>query len=205
MYAGSLGLAMCHCLISVRLPGFILNKGKFEASSGVVISGNQYLADIYVVLGFQDMVYWSDWGAEAIFRANKFNGNNVSSIAGDLYSPMDLQVHHPYRQPKAVNRCNSNIEQCSHLCLPAPFNGDGSAKYTCACPGGRELMNDGHNCEPEGDSCVFFGGSILGIIKPMSCGRYFCTCWVSHHIWHLSKQHNCSNTCQIYIKLFTCS
>ena len=112
--------------------------------------------DIHVVLGFQDTVYWSDWLTKSIFKANKFNGNNVSSVAVDLVSPMDLQIYHPYRQPNAVNRCIRTSRRCSHLCLLAPYHGDESFMYTCTCPSGRKLLHDGHTCVPEGKSWSFW-------------------------------------------------
>ena len=140
---------------------------------------NSWLISICCI-AFQDMVYWSDWDTESIFKANKFNGNNVSSVAVDLFSPMDLHIHHPYRQPNAVNRCNSTSSgQCSHLCLPAPFNDNGSPKYTCACPGDRKLMDDGHTCEPEGESCGYWLVPGWGL-RSMAFARYFVP--VQYHV-----------------------
>ena len=51
---------------------------------------------------FQDYMYWTDWEKEAIYKANKFNGNEKSVIGDNLFSPMDVQVYHRQRQPKSM-------------------------------------------------------------------------------------------------------
>lgn len=60
--------------------------------------------------------------------------------------PMVVHVYHSYRQPEGINRCLPLNGRCSHLCLPAPRINDRSATYSCACPDGFLLQEDGLTC-----------------------------------------------------------
>lgn len=97
---------------------------------------------------FEDYVYWSDWDTQAIFRANKFKGSNVSAITDSrmLQNPMVVHVYHPYKQPVGVNHCQEAYDKCSHLCLPSPQINEASLRFTCACPDGLYLSKDGYKC-----------------------------------------------------------
>ncbi|UYV67342.1 SMARCA4 [Cordylochernes scorpioides] len=94
----------------------------------------------------QDWVYWSDWESESIHRANKFTGSNHSIMVRSAFSPMDLHIIHPYKQPKGENYCHPNNGRCSHLCLPSPFITPRSARYSCVCPNGMDLGPDQRTC-----------------------------------------------------------
>lgn len=95
---------------------------------------------------FEDWLYWTDWESEVINKVNKFNGQNLTHIANGVFSPMDVHVYHSYKQPQGVNHCEPANGMCSHFCLPAPILSIHSARYTCACPNGMELQEDGRNC-----------------------------------------------------------
>ncbi|KAL1426766.1 hypothetical protein MTO96_017995 [Rhipicephalus appendiculatus] len=84
--------------------------------------------------------------SEVINKVNKFNGQNLTHIANGVFSPMDVHVYHSYKQPQGVNHCEQANGMCSHFCLPAPILSIHSARYTCACPNGMELQEDGRNC-----------------------------------------------------------
>lgn len=46
-----------------------------------------------------DTLYWTDWQTRSIHACNKRTGEKRREILGALYSPMDIQVLSPERQP----------------------------------------------------------------------------------------------------------
>ena len=52
---------------------------------------------------FDDALYWTDWHTHAIYSCNKTTGEDHKVVVSSLYSPMDLHVYHPNRQPKGDN------------------------------------------------------------------------------------------------------
>jgi len=113
----------------------------------IVLTSRQFIRHPFSITVFEDFVYWTDWETESIHKANKFNGEGVESVAVQLYSPMDIQVYHPMRQPIAPSACGQSGSNCSHLCLPAPYFNSRSVPYACACPNGIKLKADGHTCD----------------------------------------------------------
>ena len=102
---------------------------------------------------FQNYMYWTDWEHEngSIKKANKFTGEERTVLQGNLYSPMDIHVHHRQRQPVGTNPCRPKTEfgGCSHICLLAPKYRypDGSS---CHCPPGVNLLYDQRTCNTTG-------------------------------------------------------
>ncbi|XP_059621431.1 very low-density lipoprotein receptor-like isoform X4 [Phlebotomus argentipes] len=114
----------------------------------VVLYSADSLRHPFSITTFEDHVYWTDWDKEAVFKANKFTGQDVEPITAlhMLQHPMTIHVYHPYRQPDGVNYCQAVNGHCSHLCLPAPKLNDRSSRISCACPTGLKLMDDGLMC-----------------------------------------------------------
>jgi sugar lactone lactonase YvrE len=106
----------------------------------IVLYSNNYLKHPFAITVFEDWVFWTDWETEGIHKANKFHGGNLTDVAQNLYSPMDLHVFHKYKQPLSTNHCQD--AGCSHICLKTPHLSDSSASFTCACPDGMELKED---------------------------------------------------------------
>lgn len=46
-----------------------------------------------------DTLYWTDWQTRSIHACNKRSGDKRQELLGALYSPMDIQVLSPERQP----------------------------------------------------------------------------------------------------------
>jgi len=117
----------------------------------VVLRSTEHLNHPFSISVFEDFLYWTDWDQQAIFKANKFNGSDVTRITAQhmLHNPMVVHVYHPYRQPDGVNHCAAVNGHCSHLCLPAPQINERSPKISCACPDGLTLMKDGLMCTDE--------------------------------------------------------
>nr|CAA03855.1 lipophorin receptor [Locusta migratoria] len=114
----------------------------------VILYSPEHLQHPFSVTTFEDWVYWTDWDKQAVYKANKFNGKDVSAITAThmLQNPMVIHVYHPYRQPDGENHCQAVNGHCSHLCLPAAQINAHSPKISCACPDGLQLMQDGLMC-----------------------------------------------------------
>nr|XP_034830019.1 very low-density lipoprotein receptor-like [Maniola hyperantus] len=117
---------------------------------------------------FEDWVYWVDWDSNAVYRANKFNGNKVHAVTQTLRDIHGLQVYHPYRQPEGVNHC-VNVH-CSHWCLPAPQVGPNSPKVSCSCPNGLQLMPDNQTCAEDGGKTYKENLDISSSADDVDCG-----------------------------------
>ncbi|KAM6074172.1 low-density lipoprotein receptor-related protein 5 isoform 4-T4 [Chlamydotis macqueenii] len=90
-----------------------------------------------------DTLYWTDWQTRSIHACNKRTGEKRREILSALYSPMDIQVLSPDRQPYFHTPCEENNGGCSHLCLLSPRD----PFYSCACPTGVQLEDDGRTCK----------------------------------------------------------
>ncbi|XP_067120265.1 very low-density lipoprotein receptor-like isoform X1 [Centruroides vittatus] len=125
----------------------ILFSSDYDGSNRrVVMSSPIMLKHPFAIDIFEDWVYWTDWESEAIHKMNKFTGQELSNIAVGIFSPMDLHVYHPYKQPEGINYCKNMNGMCSHLCLPAPLLTNDSAKFSCACPDNMVLFTDKRTC-----------------------------------------------------------
>ncbi|CAK9302728.1 unnamed protein product [Gordionus sp. m RMFG-2023] len=116
----------------------------------IVLDSKQNIRHPFAITVFEDWMYWTDWENETLFSANKFTGADLKPLARDLYSPMDVRVYHPLRQPvynldgtPVINVCGSYHYNggCQHLCLPGPSHNKSvsnglSALYICACSTG---------------------------------------------------------------------
>ncbi|XP_037092270.1 very low-density lipoprotein receptor-like isoform X2 [Pollicipes pollicipes] len=118
------------------------------ANRRIVLSSPLALHHPFSITTFEDWIYWTDWDKMSVFKANKFTGAGVTSVApmGNLQFPVDVLVYHPYRQPNATNHCLPINGQCSHLCLPAPRTAGSRRRTGCACPDGLALGPDQLSC-----------------------------------------------------------
>ncbi|XP_009574253.1 PREDICTED: low-density lipoprotein receptor-related protein 5 [Fulmarus glacialis] len=98
-----------------------------------------------------DTLYWTDWQTRSIHACNKRTGEKRREILSALYSPMDIQVLSPDRQPYFHTPCEENNGGCSHLCLLSPRD----PFYSCACPTGVQLEDDGRTCKSALESSPF--------------------------------------------------
>ncbi|XP_067396575.1 low-density lipoprotein receptor-related protein 5 isoform X4 [Emydura macquarii macquarii] len=90
-----------------------------------------------------ETLYWTDWQTRSIHACNKRTGEKKREILNALYSPMDIQVLSPERQPYFHTPCEENNGGCSHLCLLSPRD----PFYSCACPTGVQLEDDSKTCK----------------------------------------------------------
>ncbi|XP_019645494.1 PREDICTED: very low-density lipoprotein receptor-like [Branchiostoma belcheri] len=110
-----------------------------------IIQDETLLAHPFSITVFEDTLFFTDWQSESIHSLNKFTGEDHKVIGSNLYSPMDITVYHSKRQLPGTDYCENN-QYCSDLCLPAPQINKHSAKFSCLCEDGRELMEDRRTC-----------------------------------------------------------
>jgi len=115
-----------------------------------IISSATVLPHPFSVAVFGDHMYWTDWETEQIHRANKFTGADHRPITDKLYSPMGIRVYHALKQQQGPSYCGTDNGKCSHLCVAAPHISERSSRYSCLCPEGVLLLEDGHTCDIEG-------------------------------------------------------
>ena len=109
-----------------------------------VVQARRFISHPFACTLFEDYVYFTDWSPARINRVGKFKGGSKRLIQERLTKPMDIQVVHPARQPKAKNYCSNHT--CSHLCVLRPKG------YSCRCPYGMHLKKDNKTCQGKADS-----------------------------------------------------
>uniref|UniRef100_A0A8C6V493 Very low-density lipoprotein receptor n=1 Tax=Neogobius melanostomus TaxID=47308 RepID=A0A8C6V493_9GOBI len=137
-----------HMLSSVDLNGD--NRKK-------VLQSAEFLGHPFALTVFEDRVFWTDGEKKAIYGANKFSGSEVVTLASNLNDPQDIIVCHELIQLSGTNWCLEKGENggCSYMCLPAPQINKHSPKYTCVCPEGQQLAEDGLRCRTGQSHCTF--------------------------------------------------
>ncbi|GCC23412.1 hypothetical protein chiPu_0001807 [Chiloscyllium punctatum] len=93
-----------------------------------VLRSEEFLAHPLGVALFEDHVFWIDGETEAIYRANKFTGANVTTLAANLDEPHDIIVYHELIQPSGDTMCGATAFVCPDgQCLPLRLKCDGYA------------------------------------------------------------------------------
>nr|XP_023483040.1 very low-density lipoprotein receptor isoform X4 [Equus caballus] len=115
----------------------------------IVLKSLEFLAHPLALTIFEDRVYWIDGENEAVYGANKFTGSELATLVNNLNDAQDIIVYHELVQPAGKNWCEEDMENggCEYLCLPAPQINDHSPKYTCSCPNGYKLEENGQQCQ----------------------------------------------------------
>lgn len=62
----------------------------------IVLFSTEFLRHPFSITTFEDWVYWTDWDKQAVFRANKFNGADVTPVtASHMVSSKTLENTKP--------------------------------------------------------------------------------------------------------------
>ncbi|XP_036005151.1 low-density lipoprotein receptor-related protein 6 [Fundulus heteroclitus] len=111
------------------------------SSREVVVKGE--LPHPFALTLYEDTLFWTDWNTHSIHSCRKQTGRDQKVVHSHIFSPMDLHVFSPKRQPVSrTTPCSQNNGGCSHLCLLAPTR----PFYRCACPTGVQLLEDERTC-----------------------------------------------------------
>ncbi|XP_071822844.1 low-density lipoprotein receptor-related protein 2-like isoform X2 [Apostichopus japonicus] len=100
---------------------------------------------------FEDYLYWTNGPDHSIKRVIKFGGTNATRVFRQ-YGIQGAHIKHPALQPNGTNSCENN--PCQHLCLLSKSD----LGYSCHCPVGKKLNEDGITCSDHGPSILFVGG-----------------------------------------------
>ncbi|KAF7229497.1 low-density lipoprotein receptor-related protein 6 [Nothobranchius furzeri] len=111
------------------------------SSREVVVKGE--LPHPFALTLFEDTLFWTDWTTHSIHSCQKQTGNEQRIVHSNIFSPMDIHVFSPKRQPVSLSSsCSLNNGGCSHLCLLSPTR----PFFRCACPTGVQMREDGKTC-----------------------------------------------------------
>ncbi|XP_049629136.1 very low-density lipoprotein receptor isoform X1 [Suncus etruscus] len=115
----------------------------------IVLKSQEFLAHPLALTIFEDRVFWIDGENEAVYSANKFTGSELATLVNNLNDAQDIIIYHELVQPSGKNWCEEDTANggCEYLCLPAPQINDHSPKYTCSCPNGYNLEENGQGCQ----------------------------------------------------------
>lgn len=134
-----------------------------------IIHGESLLPHPFAITIFEDTIYWTDWHDKSIHSADKLTGLNVKLIHDKLHFPMGLTIVHPLKQamstasntldspnsdhhypPHPHHNSKCDTIKCSHLCLA------NNVSYTCSCPTGYVISDDGINCATKPGTMMLF-------------------------------------------------
>ncbi|KAK7092469.1 low-density lipoprotein receptor 2-like [Littorina saxatilis] len=121
-----------------------------EGEGRTVLLNAQKTRHFFGLALFQDSLYITDWGPEAVqtklslIVRQTVDGRNVTVFGSVPLRLNDIHIYHA--QPSEPNGCGSNNGGCSVFCIPLPGN---SSK--CTCPDGQSLVSDGKSCVNDED------------------------------------------------------
>lgn len=120
-----------------------LERANFDGENRFIVSSEHMRHPFAVTVG-KEHLFWTDWVTKSVSMCNKTNGKARRDLfTEDSEHPMDIHVFSKERQPSFDSQCSYNNGGCSHLCLLSSTNPLG---YSCACPTGIKLLEDGKNC-----------------------------------------------------------
>ena len=127
----------------------------------LILRDAQNMAHPFAISIFESHIYWTDWRNTNIYRANKWNGSEVTLIEDTNNQPFDLKVVHSSRQPKGIkNPCRENNGGCSHLCLI-----ESKTTKKCFCPHMMALDNSQKSCYPINQTLIFATSTTVTAIE----------------------------------------
>ncbi|XP_053699069.1 low-density lipoprotein receptor-related protein 4 [Sabethes cyaneus] len=98
---------------------------------------------------YDKKVYWTDWDTHSIQVADKLTGADRHVVLANNTDLMDIRVFHRTRKD-VRNPCGTRNGGCSYICLLSPSG------YTCACPIGIQLNDNGKTCKDGPSNYLIF-------------------------------------------------
>ncbi|XP_014280390.1 low-density lipoprotein receptor-related protein 4 isoform X1 [Halyomorpha halys] len=90
---------------------------------------------------FNSLLLWTDRVNNSIHSVDKMSGKNAKLLIRGLSGLMDLSIMEHHKET-VTTKCLIKNGGCSHLCLLSPK----PERYSCGCPIGIQLQEDGKNC-----------------------------------------------------------
>ena len=97
---------------------------------------------------YDRFIFWTDWVAHAIYRADKITGGDVLMLRRNVPRPMGIIAVANDTEDCTLNPCLSANSGCSELCTV-----NLNSSVTCSCHPGRVLMEDGKRCAVRKANC----------------------------------------------------
>ncbi|KPJ14346.1 Low-density lipoprotein receptor-related protein 1 [Papilio machaon] len=120
-----------------------IERAHYDGSHRHVVTRSEAKHPFAVAVG-GGWVFWSDWVARAVLRADKRAGG-ARALRRHLPRPMALVVVAPQHQTCEKDPCSILNGGCAELCS---VSAEGEVR--CACGAGRELARDGLACSGVG-------------------------------------------------------
>ncbi|RWS16456.1 hypothetical protein B4U79_10678 [Dinothrombium tinctorium] len=117
-----------------------IERCNFDGSDRVIILSEtpQHPFDLAV---YGDSIFWTDWVAHAVFRANKYTGANLIMLRRNVARPMGIIAVANDSEDCTLNPCLVLNGGCSDICTVS-LNGS----VVCKCNAQRVLLPDGERC-----------------------------------------------------------
>ncbi|RWS26912.1 prolow-density lipoprotein receptor-related protein 1-like protein, partial [Leptotrombidium deliense] len=117
-----------------------IERCNLDGSERVVILSEtpQHPFDVAI---YGDNIYWTDWVAHAVYRANKYTGADVTILRRNVARPMGIIAVANDSEDCTLNPCLVLNGGCSDICT---VNDSGIA--VCQCNPNRILLADGERC-----------------------------------------------------------
>ncbi|XP_037511191.1 low-density lipoprotein receptor-related protein 1 [Rhipicephalus sanguineus] len=98
---------------------------------------------------YGDFVFWTDWVAHAVLRANKHTGADVVVLRKNVVRPMGIIAVANDTNDCTLSPCSTLNGGCEDQCVVAT-----NGTIYCQCFPGRSLMSDGRRCAVKIANCT---------------------------------------------------
>ena len=125
-----------------------IERCSLDGSKRVILLADapQHPFDIAV---YGNFIFWTDWVAHAVYRADKITGSDVVMLRRNIPRPMGIVAVAVDAEDCTVNPCLKSVSGCSDTCVIS-INGS----VICSCHPKRGLLPDGKRCVDKVINCT---------------------------------------------------
>ncbi|XP_053206741.1 low-density lipoprotein receptor-related protein 4-like [Panonychus citri] len=123
-----------------------------------IIQGETALPHPFAITVFEDIIYWTDWRTKSINSAHKLTGKDITTVHGQLHSPMDLLIVHPLRQAKVFDKCFPSSP--SSLSLPSAASSSSSTSSFSSLQGSSSSSSSSSSLSPSHCSHICLANNV---------------------------------------------